>query len=102
MGAMPRAKHIPQRTCLACRQVRSKGELVRLVRTPWGVVEIDVTGKEAGRGAYLCREQGCWQVAFEKGRLGHALRMGLSPKDRERLLEQGIRLALAGEKPASP
>ena len=49
-----RRKRIPQRTCVGCRDVGDKRQLVRLVRTPGGTVEIDDTGKRPGRGAYLC------------------------------------------------
>jgi predicted RNA-binding protein YlxR (DUF448 family) len=47
-----RPKHVPQRTCIACRRVAGKRSFVRVVRTAQGV-EIDPTGKRAGRGAYL-------------------------------------------------
>ena len=49
----PRPKHVPQRTCIACRKVAGKRGLVRLVRTAEGNVEVDPSGKQAGRGAYL-------------------------------------------------
>jgi predicted RNA-binding protein YlxR (DUF448 family) len=69
-------KHIPQRTCIACRTVRSKREFVRIVRTTENRVEADPTGKKAGRGAYLCRQRECWGTALEnRGRLEHALKL---------------------------
>lgn len=57
-------KHIPQRTCVACRQVRPKRELVRIVRTPDGQIQVDTTGKANGRGVYLCRKRVCWEKAL--------------------------------------
>ncbi|NOZ26842.1 MAG: YlxR family protein [Chloroflexi bacterium] len=71
-----RRRHVPQRTCIACRKVQSKRELVRIVRTPEGEVVIDPTGKRSGRGAYLCRSQECWQKILASGgrRLEHALK----------------------------
>jgi predicted RNA-binding protein YlxR (DUF448 family) len=57
-------KHIPQRTCIACRAVRAKRELVRIVRTPEQRVVADPTGKRAGRGAYLCRTRDCWDMVL--------------------------------------
>src|SRR5512138_2153189 len=70
------SKHIPQRTCIACRTVRAKRELVRVVRTTENHVEADATGKKAGRGAYLCRQRDCWEAVLEgHGRLEHALKM---------------------------
>jgi len=57
-------KHIPLRTCVACRAVRAKRELVRIVRTPEGHICVDSTGRMSGRGAYLCRNRRCWQSAI--------------------------------------
>ncbi|MEJ5240228.1 MAG: YlxR family protein [Anaerolineales bacterium] len=84
-SASPRKKHVPQRTCVGCRQVNAKRELIRLVRTPQGVF-IDPGGKMAGRGAYLHRQRSCWEAAL-KGALAHALRVELTPEDRMRLEE---------------
>lgn len=70
-----RQKHVPQRTCIGCREVSGKRQLVRLVRTPEGRVEIDETGKRRGRGAYLCRRKSCWEVAFQKRRVNQALKL---------------------------
>ena len=80
-----RPKHVPQRTCIACREVSGKRGLIRLVRTPEGV-QIDPTGKKlAGRGAYLHPQQRCWRQALESRRIEQALRTKLSAADRERL-----------------
>jgi len=82
-------KHIPQRTCVACRKVNAKRELVRLVRNFDGSVEVDTSGKKAGRGAYLCRAQDCWEIGLEGGRLEHTLRTTLTQDNREQLVKQG-------------
>ena len=79
-----RRKHVPQRTCIGCREVSDKQQLVRLLRTPEGMVEIDETGKRRGRGAYLCRHRSCWQVALQKRRLEQALRLS-NPLTKENL-----------------
>jgi len=81
----PKPKHVPQRTCIACRQVAGKRSFVRIVRTEAGV-EIDTTGKRAGRGAYLHPNQHCWQAVLQGNRLGQALRATLNPAEREKLL----------------
>jgi len=78
-----RPKHIPQRTCVGCREVNAKRTLIRLVRTESGV-QIDPTGKAAGRGAYLHDQRSCWQKAL-KGALANALRMAFTEDDRHRL-----------------
>jgi uncharacterized protein len=54
-----RPDHVPMRTCAACRQVRPKRSLTRIVRTPDGTVAIDPTGKAAGRGTYVCDAEAC-------------------------------------------
>lgn len=76
-----RRKHVPLRTCIACRQKRSKRELIRVVRTPEGAIEIDPRGKVSGRGAYLCPDPQCWEAALEQGRLGRALKCRVSAED---------------------
>lgn len=81
------AKHIPERTCIACRSKKPKWELVRVVRTPQGVVEIDGRGKKAGRGAYLCRERKCWDIGLKKRKLGHALNTDIGPAELAQLEE---------------
>lgn len=80
-----RIKHVPQRTCIGCRKILAKRELVRLVRTPEGV-RVDLTGKAAGRGAYVHNIRSCWQQAL-KGPINHALRMEITAEDRQRLME---------------
>lgn len=82
-------KHIPQRTCLACRQVKAKRELIRLVRITNGSVEIDNNGKKSGRGAYICQEQECWEVGLKGGRLEHALRTNLTHDNLDKLVRYG-------------
>ena len=83
----PTPKHVPERTCVGCRKTRPKRELVRVVRTPAGSIEVDATGKKAGRGAYLCRDRGCWEAVLKRGRLEHALRAQSSAEDRLLLAE---------------
>jgi uncharacterized protein len=80
------AKHIPQRTCIACRKTGAKRELVRLVRVNDGSVEVDVTGKKSGRGAYLCPSPDCWDSALKGGKLEHALGIRIKPENKEILV----------------
>ncbi len=80
-------KHIPQRTCVACRTLCPKRELVRVVRTPEGDVIVDETGKRNGRGAYLCPRDTCWEKALTKGLLNRALRTNLTADVKAQLTE---------------
>jgi predicted RNA-binding protein YlxR (DUF448 family) len=70
---MKRPPHVPQRTCVACRQGRPKAELLRIVRTPTGLIEVDPAGKAAGRGAYICRSEACAERAVKQKKLNRAL-----------------------------
>lgn len=85
MGVKTRS--IPQRTCIACRQVRDKKDLVRLVSTEDGMAGIDVLGRKPGRGAYLCPRRACWELALRKNRLDYALRTRLRDGNRQALRE---------------
>ncbi len=69
------AKHIPQRTCVGCRRVQGKRQLVRVVRQADGHVRLDATGKAPGRGAYVHANGECWRSALSGGRLAHALKL---------------------------
>jgi predicted RNA-binding protein YlxR (DUF448 family) len=82
------SKRLPQRTCVACRRVNDKGQMVRLVRVADGSVQV-ASGREAGRGAYICRQTSCWQEGLKGERLERALRTKLSPETREQLREYG-------------
>jgi predicted RNA-binding protein YlxR (DUF448 family) len=82
-------RQLPQRSCVGCRQVRDKRQLVRLVRLADGNIEVDISGKKPGRGAYLCPSPGCWQEGLKKDRLAHALHTTISKEKRTYLLEYG-------------
>jgi predicted RNA-binding protein YlxR (DUF448 family) len=81
-------RHIPQRSCVACRTVRDKKELVRLVRTPEGEVHLDPTGKQSGRGAYLCPRLDCLRVAQKRKSLDRAFKATVPTEAWARLEEQ--------------
>lgn len=78
-------KHVPQRTCVACREVLPKRQMVRIVRTVDGV-RVDPTGKLAGRGAYLHDRRECWTRGL-RGALANALKAELTAEDRAQLEE---------------
>jgi predicted RNA-binding protein YlxR (DUF448 family) len=82
---MTRTRHVPQRSCVACRQVRPKTELLRVVRTPLGAVRVDGSGKLAGRGAYLCPTEACAAQAVKQKRLGRALGVAVGPEVTEEI-----------------
>lgn len=67
------AKKIPMRMCVACRNMKPKSELIRIVRTPEGEVVAGVGGKVNGRGAYICNDVACIEKAEKTGALSRAL-----------------------------
>ncbi len=95
-----RVKHVPQRTCVACRRIRPKREMVRIVRPPEGGLMVDEKGKAAGRGAYLCRCRSCWALVLQRGQLERALRAPVSEQEREALRLYGERLPADQLEPA--
>ena len=56
-------KKIPERMCIGCQETHPKKELIRIVRSPEGEYSVDLTGKKAGRGAYICKKAECFQAA---------------------------------------
>ncbi|HEV2216789.1 MAG TPA: YlxR family protein [Candidatus Dormibacteraeota bacterium] len=70
---MPKRRHQPVRTCIACRQEAGKGELVRLVRVADGSAAVDRTGHLPGRGAYLHHNQECVETARKRRQLERSL-----------------------------
>ncbi len=87
-----RPKHVPERTCIACRSHDAKRSLVKIVRTPQGTVELDETGKKNGRGAYLCRTRECWEIGLSRKALDNALKTQIDPENRAQLRSFGEKL----------
>jgi predicted RNA-binding protein YlxR (DUF448 family) len=81
----PRPKHVPQRTCIACRTAAPKRSFVRVVRTTDGAVLVDPTGKRSGRGASICGTRACWEKALAGSLLDRALRVEVRADDRAAL-----------------
>ena len=65
-------KKIPLRQCLGCREMKPKKELVRVVRSPEGVISLDLKGKAPGRGAYICPDPTCMERARKSKALSRA------------------------------
>ena len=78
-------KKKPERMCIACRKRGGKDTLLRVVKDKTGVVNIDPTGKAAGRGAYVCADEACIALAEKKHCLSRALRQQVDDGIYERL-----------------
>ena len=81
-------KKKPVRQCVACREKREKSQLVRVVRTPDGVLAVDTRGNMPGRGAYLCKEAACLEKAVRSRALQRALECEIPQETMEALRRQ--------------
>jgi len=80
---LPKNRHVPERSCVACGSKLPKAQLNRVVRTPQGPIVVDTTGREPGRGAYLCHLPDCWEKAIGKGALQRGFKQDIPAKDLE-------------------
>lgn len=74
---MPTVRKVPQRKCVGCQGMFAKRELIRVVLTPDGDIHIDTTGKQNGRGAYLCANPDCLKQARKRKSLERALKVSI-------------------------
>ncbi|NLA72276.1 MAG: YlxR family protein [Clostridiales bacterium] len=72
------ARKLPLRKCTGCGEMKPKKELIRIVRSSEGVVSLDLTGKASGRGAYVCKNHDCLQLAHKAKRLERAFSCAIS------------------------
>lgn len=80
--------HKPQRSCLGCGAVREKGDLLRFVLGPQGVLTADLKGKLPGRGAYTCQDPDCLRQAVRKKRFAASFRTQVTGLDPEALVAE--------------
>ena len=82
---MAAEKKIPQRKCTGCGEIKDKKELIRIIRTPEDEVELDLTGRKNGRGAYLCNSIDCLAKARKKKGLERSLKMSIPAEVYDRI-----------------
>ena len=78
-------KKIPQRQCMGCRERMDKRQLIRVVRTPEGAVQLDFSGKLSGRGAYICPKSECLKKAQKSKALERSLEVPIPEEVYDRL-----------------
>lgn len=81
-------KKVPMRMCSGCGEMKPKRELVRVVKSPQGEISMDLTGRKAGRGAYVCKNPECLQKAQKARRLERSFSMQIPQEVYERLKEE--------------
>ncbi|MDO5539751.1 MAG: YlxR family protein [Eubacteriales bacterium] len=74
---MGQTRKIPMRKCIGCQEMKSKKEMMRILRTPEDELVIDTTGRKNGRGAYLCFSRDCFEKAVKSKGLERSLKMNI-------------------------
>ena len=69
---------MPQRTCMGCNEKKDKKDLIRIVKNKNGEISIDKTGKQEGRGAYICDKVECLDKVIKSKRLEKVLETKIS------------------------
>ena len=77
---MPKTKKIPMRMCIACKQMKPKGEMTRVVKNAEGEIFPDPTGKAQGRGAYICGAEECLKKLTDKKLLHKSFSTSVAPE----------------------
>ena len=77
---MAKTKNIPMRMCIACREMKPKQEMTRVVRNAEGEISLDPTGKAPGRGAYICNDAECLKKLNDKKLLHKAFAASVAPE----------------------
>ena len=85
---MATVKKIPTRLCIGCQEQHPKKELVRIVRSPEGDFSVDLTGKKAGRGAYICNNKECFDKAVKEHRFDRSFKCMVDKNIFDELSEQ--------------
>lgn len=70
-------KKVPMRQCVGCAQMKSKNELIRIIKTPEEDIILDATGKKNGRGAYICASMDCLKTARQRKGLERSLKVAI-------------------------
>jgi len=80
-------KKVPMRQCVGCAQMKSKKELLRVIKTPEEEIILDITGRQNGRGAYICASMECLKTARQRKGLERSLKVAI-PSEVYDTLEQ--------------
>lgn len=82
-------KKVPMRQCVGCGEMKSKKQLIRIIKTPEDEIVLDTTGRKNGRGAYICADGNCLKLARKKRGVERSLKMSI-PDEVYASLEQEI------------
>ncbi len=82
------AKKVPMRQCTGCREMKSKREMIRVIRTTENEICIDATGRKNGRGAYICPNMDCLKLAIKNRGLERSLKTAIPESVYQQLEEE--------------
>ncbi|MDD4320805.1 MAG: YlxR family protein [Acidaminococcaceae bacterium] len=83
-----KVRKVPERKCLGCGEMKEKKALIRVVRSPEGIISVDKSGKKPGRGAYVCQSRECVAKAISARALEKALGVKISDEVCTKILEE--------------
>jgi predicted RNA-binding protein YlxR (DUF448 family) len=81
-------KKIPMRQCVGCGEMKNKKEMLRILKTPEEEILLDVTGKKNGRGAYICRNKECFELARKSRGLERSFKRAVASQIYDNLLKE--------------
>lgn len=81
-------KKVPMRQCVGCQNMVSKRELIRVIKTSEGEIRLDATGKQNGRGAYICKKKECLEKAMKKHSLERSFKVAIPDEIYDSLKEE--------------
>lgn len=84
-----KTKKVPMRKCIGCGEQKNKSDMMRVLRTPEDSFILDLTGKQNGRGAYLCKTRACFERAVKSKGLERSFKVAI-PKEAYALLEREL------------
>ena len=86
-------KKVPMRQCVGCNEMRSKKELIRVIKTPEEDIVLDATGRQNGRGAYICASMECLKAARQRKGLERSLKVAIPAEVYESLEQEMSKIA---------
>ena len=86
-------KKVPMRQCVGCAEMKSKKDLLRVIKTPEEEIVLDTTGRKNGRGAYICASMECLKTARQRKGLERSLKVAIPTEVYETLEEEMSKIA---------
>ena len=85
---MSQARKIPMRKCIGCQEMKSKKEMIRVIKSSDDTLELDPTGKKNGRGAYICKSESCLSAAMKNKGLERSFKQAIPQEVYEQLVKE--------------